>query len=227
MYQKHPSRSVVYGVLAFGILGAMAFATLTMPRQTSAAPTPVETAPPPKGMERATLAAGCFWSMEAIFKQLKGVEKVEPGYAGGTVPHPGYEQVETGTTGYAELLNITFDPKVISYRDLLQVLLTARDPTTLNQQGPDMGPQYRSVIFYRSEAQKQTAEEAIRQVDGSHTWSSPIVTAVTPFTNFYRAEDYHLDYYRLHPDESYCKFVIAPEIADFRAKFKSKLKPGQ
>ncbi|MBV9849364.1 MAG: peptide-methionine (S)-S-oxide reductase MsrA [Armatimonadetes bacterium] len=172
----------------------------------------------------ATFAAGCFWSMEAIFQQLRGVEKVEPGYAGGTLPHPRYEQVETGTTGYAETVNITFDPKVISYRDLLRVLLTVRDPTTLNQQGPDAGPQYRSVIFYRSEGQKRAAEMMIRQITTEHLWNQPIVTAIAPFTTFYRAEDYHLDYYRHHPNEPYCQYVIAPEIAQFRAEFKSKLK---
>ncbi len=222
---KQPRRSLLYGALALAFLAALAFAmTLSAPGRTSAAPTQAVTGPPPKGKEMATLAAGCFWSMEAIFKQLKGVDKVEPGYAGGTLAHPSYEQVETGTTGHAESLNITFDPKVISYRELLQVLLTARDPTTPDQQGPDRGPQYRSVIFYRSATQKQTAEEAIQEVNATHVWGSPIVTTVTPFTNFYRAEDYHLDYYRLHPDEPYCAMVIAPEIADFRAKFKSKLK---
>ena len=225
MVTQHSRRSVLFGALAFVLLGALAFMLMSAPSRTSASSTQAVTAPPPKGMEQATLAAGCFWSMEAIFKQLKGVEKVEPGYAGGNAPHPSYEQVETGTTGYAESLNITFDPKVISYRELLQVLLIARDPTTLNQQGPDGGPQYRSVIFYRSQAQKQVADEAIKEVDASHAWSSPIVTAVAPYTNFYRAEDYHLNYYNLHPDESYCQFVIAPEIANFRTKFKDKLKP--
>ena len=162
--------------------------------------------------------------MEAIFKQLKGVEKVEPGYAGGTLPHPSYEQVEVGNTGYAETINITFDPKVISYRDLLQVLLTVRDPTTPDRQGPDEGPQYRSVIFYRNSAQKQAATKAVQEVTAAHVWHDPIVTTVTPYTKFYRAEDYHLNYYSLHPDQPYCASVIAPEIAEFRAKFKSKLK---
>ena len=225
MHTTHSRRSMLLGALAVALLGGLIFAMLgASPSRSSDGPTQAVTAPAPQGKETATLAAGCFWSMEAIFKQLKGVEKVEPGYAGGTAAHPSYEQVETGTTGYAESLNITFDPKVISYRDLLQVLLTARDPTTPNQQGPDQGPQYRSVIFYRSAAQKQTAEEAIRQVNASHVWHDPIVTAVTPFSTFYRAEDYHLDYYRLHPTQPYCAMVIAPEIAEFRAKFKSKLK---
>ncbi len=176
------------------------------------------------GSETATFAAGCFWSMEAIFQQLKGVEKVEPGYAGGTVPNPTYEQVETSTTGHAETINISYDPKVISYRDLLQVLLTVRNPTTLNQQGPDGGTQYRSVIFYRSAAQKKAADAEIQQITAEHLWPGHIVTAVQPFTNFYPAESYHDDYYRNHPDEGYCAMVIAPEIADFRSKFASKLK---
>ena len=178
-----------------------------------------------KNKETATFAAGCFWSMEAIFKQLKGVEKVEPGYAGGSTAKPSYEQVETGKTGHAETANITFDPKVISYRDLLQVLLTVRDPTTMNRQGPDEGPQYRSVIFYRNAAQKQAAQKAIQEVNVSHQWKNPVVTQVAPLTTFYRAEGYHLDYYNQHPNEPYCRSVIAPEIAEFREKFKSKLKP--
>lgn len=194
----------------------------------SAAPAPGQAAPSgPKAApvrEVATFAAGCFWSMEAIFKQLKGVERAEPGYAGGKVARPSYEQVETGTTGHAESLNIVFDPRVITYRDLLEVLLTVRNPTTLNKQGPDEGPQYRSIIFYRNEAQHKAATEVIQKFTKEHVWSNPIVTEVTPFTNFYRAEDYHFNYYNLHPDERYCRYVIAPEIAEFRAKFKSKLK---
>ena len=174
--------------------------------------------------EVATFAAGCFWSMEAIFKQLKGVEKAEPGYAGGKVARPSYEQVETGTTGHAESLNIVFDPKVITYRDLLEVLLTVRNPTTPNKQGPNEGPQYRSIIFYRNEAQHKAAIEVIQKFTKEHVWANPIVTEVAPFTNFYRAEDYHFNYYNLHPDVPYCHYVIAPEIAEFRAKFKSRLK---
>jgi peptide-methionine (S)-S-oxide reductase len=174
--------------------------------------------------ETATFAAGCFWSMEAIFKQLKGVYGVEPGYAGGKLAHPSYQQVETGTTGYAESLNIVFDPKVITYRDLLDVLLTVRDPTSVNRQGNDEGPQYRSIIFYRSDEQRRDAKEMIAKFNAAHVWQRPIVTEVQPFTNFWRAEDYHFDYYRLHPDEPYCRTVVAPEIAEFRAKFKAKLK---
>lgn len=174
--------------------------------------------------ETATFAAGCFWSMEAIFKQLKGVYSATPGYAGGKSPHPSYEQVETGATGHAESLNIVFDPKVISYRDLLEVLLTVRDPTSVNRQGPDEGPQYRSIIFARNDEQRREAKEMIAKINAEHVWQRPIVTEVQPFTAFYRAEDYHMDYYRLHPDQPYCSGVIAPEIAAFRAKYKAKLK---
>lgn len=184
-------------------------------------------AAPPAGAaktEQATFAAGCFWSMEAIFKQLKGVQKAVPGYAGGAVLRPSYEQVGTGTTGHAETLNISFDPRVISYSDLLKVLLTVHNPTTRDKQGADEGPQYRSIIFYRTPQQKTAALEAIRQVTAARTWKAPIVTEVKPFKNFYAAEDYHLDYYRLHPDEAYCRFVIAPKIEEFRAKFARLLK---
>ena len=197
------------------LFGTLAPATLAAP--------PTAAKPQPK-IEQATFAAGCFWSMETIFKQLKGVQNVEPGYAGGNVSHPSYEQVETGTTGHAETINIRFDPKVISYGDLLKVLLTVRNPTTLNKQGPDEGPQYRSVIFYRTPEQKKAATDTIQQFSLSHVWKAPIVTAVLPYTNFYRAEDYHLDYYNRHPNEPYCKFVIAPEITEFHEKFRLSAK---
>lgn len=178
----------------------------------------------PVGREVATFAAGCFWSMEAIFKQLKGVDSALPGYAGGRVPNPSYEQVENGDTGHAETINIVFDPKVISYRELLQVLLTVRNPTTLNKQGPDEGPQYRSVIFTHSAAQEKDAKAAIAEMAAAKVWPDPIVTKVESFTNFYRAEDYHLDYYNQHSDEPYCRLVIAPEIREFQEKFRNKLK---
>ena len=176
------------------------------------------------GQQTATFAAGCFWSMEAIFKQLKGVASVEPGFAGGKTKNPTYAQVEEADTGHAETVNILFDPKVISYRDLLEVLLTVRNPTTPNKQGPDEGPQYRSVIFARNAGQKQEALAAIKQFTAKRIWNAPIVTEVAPLKTFYRAEDYHLDYYNLHPQQPYCAGVIAPEIAEFRAKFAGKLK---
>ena len=198
-------RSALLGLLALGFLARPAAAE------------------PPK-REVATLAAGCFWSMEAIFKQLKGVVKVEPGYSGGAVNNPSYEQVETGTTGHAEALNITFDPGVLSYKTLLTVLLTVRDPTTKDRQGPDEGPHYRSVVFYHSDAQKRATEEEFARINASHLWKNTIVTEIRPFRKFWRAEDYHFDYYRLHPNQPYCKGVIAPEIAEFRARFKNLLK---
>ena len=202
---------------AFSVIGMFAV-TLFAARPVAAAPLPTAR------REQATFAAGCFWSMEAIFKQLRGVQKVVPGYAGGSVAQPRYEQVETGTTGHAETVNITFDPKVISYRQLLTVLLTVRNPTTLNQQGPDEGPQYRSVIFYRTPEQHRAASDAIQRMTAEHTWNAPIVTAVQSFQNFYPAEDYHRDYYRRHPGETYCRFVIAPEIKEFRSRFAALLK---
>jgi peptide-methionine (S)-S-oxide reductase len=192
---------------------------------TAATPvTPVVDSPPPAGSEQATFAAGCFWSMEAIFKQLKGVSKVVPGYAGGKTANPSYEDVETGTTGHAESINVTFDPKVISYRDLLRVLLTVRNPTTPNRQGNDEGPQYRFIIFYRNPAQKTDANEMVRKIGASHLWSDPLQVAVSPYTNFYHAEAYHYDYYRKHPTQPYCAEVIAPEISEFQSKFHSMLK---
>jgi peptide-methionine (S)-S-oxide reductase len=185
------------------------------------------TAPAPPGMQTATFAAGCFWSMQAIFQQLKGVIKVDPGYAGGTAPHPSYDEVEEGNTGYAETANITFDPKIISYNTLLRVLLTVRNPTTPDQQGPDIGTNYRSIIFYRSPKQQQEAEAMIQEINAEHFWQDPIVTTVQPYTTFWRAEAYHLDYYAKHPDQPYCLYVIAPEIAAFRAEYPQLLKPAK
>jgi peptide-methionine (S)-S-oxide reductase len=216
----HTRRALLIQALIVGLvvgLLSVVFAQSTPPAQ------PVK--PPAPKKETATFAAGCFWSMEAIFKQLKGVDKVLPGYAGGRVSNPSYEQVETGTTGHAESINITFDSKVITYKDLLEVLLTVRNPTTRDRQGNDEGPQYRSIIFYRDEEQHKAAKEMIQKFNQAHIWADSIVTEVRPFTNFYRAEDYHLDYYHKHPDQPYCAGVIAPEIEEFRAKFKAKLKP--
>ncbi len=174
--------------------------------------------------EIATLAGGCFWCLEAVFEQLKGVEKVESGYSGGTVANPTYEQVCTGTTGHAEAVQITFDPAVISFEDLLGVFFTIHDPTTLNRQGMDVGPQYRSAIFYHDEAQKAAAERVIAEMEQAGVWDDPIVTEVTPFTAFYPAEDYHRRYFQLHPDQPYCRAVIAPKVAKFRKKYLDRLK---
>ena len=219
-FTGQPRRAFLVYTLTAALVGSLGIASLAAPDPQAAAPG----AKPTPTRETATFAAGCFWSMEAIFKQLKGVERADSGYAGGKVAKPSYEQVETGTTGHAESLNIVFDPKVITYRELLEVLLTVRNPTTPNQQGPDEGDQYRSIIFYRNAVQHKAAVEMIQKFTKEHVWPNPIVTEVVPFTNFYKAEDYHVNYYKLHPDERYCRYVIAPEIAEFRAKFKSKLK---
>jgi peptide-methionine (S)-S-oxide reductase len=221
MILSNRSKAILF-TAAFGVtLGIAALASL---RAQTTAPSQSSTPPAKAGMQTATLAAGCFWSMEAIFKQLRGVDSVLPGYAGGKLANPSYEDVETGNTGHAETINITFDPTKITFKDLLDVLLTIRDPTSLNGQGNDIGTQYRSVIFYRNEQQKKDALEMIKKYNDNHVYPNKIVTAVTAFTNFYRAEDYHLDYYRLHPNEGYCRAVIAPEIARFRSIFRSKLK---
>jgi peptide-methionine (S)-S-oxide reductase len=172
----------------------------------------------------ATLAGGCFWCLEAVYEQLKGVEKVESGYSGGTVRNPNYRQVTTGTTGHAEVVQIAFDPAVISFRDLLEVFFTIHDPTTLNRQGADVGTQYRSAVFYHDEEQKAVAEQVIREITGAGIWDRPIVTEVMPFDAFYKAEDYHQEYYRHNTYQPYCQVVIAPKVAKFRQKYLDKLK---
>jgi len=174
--------------------------------------------------EVATLGGGCFWCTEAVFSELKGVERVEPGYSGGSLPNPTYEQVCSGTAGHAEVVQITFDPKVISYKEILEVFFAAHDPTTLNRQGNDVGTQYRSVIFYYNEEQKKTAEKVIEELTAAKTYEAPIVTQVEPFKAFYQAEDYHKNYFKRHPEQAYCQVIIAPKIAKFRKLFLPKLK---
>jgi len=174
--------------------------------------------------EIATLAGGCFWCLEAVFEELRGVEKVESGYSGGIVPDPTYHQVCTGTTGHAEVVQLTFDPNVISFRDILEVFFTIHDPTTLNRQGADVGTQYRSAIFYHTPEQKRAAEEVMAKLDAAQVWEAPIVTEVTPFHAFYRAEDYHQEYFRSNGGQPYCQVVIAPKVAKFRAQHLAKLK---
>ncbi|OHB35118.1 MAG: peptide-methionine (S)-S-oxide reductase [Planctomycetes bacterium GWA2_39_15] len=174
--------------------------------------------------EIATLAGGCFWCMEAMFSELQGVEKVESGYSGGSIPDPSYEQVCTGTTGHAEAVQITFDPKAISFRELLEVFFAIHDPTTLNRQGADVGTQYRSVILYHTHDQKRIAELVITELTTAKVWSKLIVTEVTPFTAFYRTEEYHQEYYKRNPWQAYCQAVISPKITKFRKQFKAKLK---
>ncbi len=173
----------------------------------------------------ATLGGGCFWCLEAVFEQLRGVERVESGYAGGDVPDPTYEDVCTGTTGHAEAVQVTFDPAVISYRAILEVFFATHDPTTLNRQGADVGTQYRSAIFYHSPAQQQIAAQVIAELNAEKIWGRPIVTAVVPLTTFYRAEDYHQGYFRGHARQGYCQTVIAPKVAKLRKQFADQLRP--
>jgi peptide-methionine (S)-S-oxide reductase len=169
--------------------------------------------------EIATFGAGCFWCVEAIFQNLKGVHSVVSGYAGGTVENPTYQQVCTGDTGHAEVIQITFDPAVITYEDLLYVFWRTHDPTTLNRQGADVGTQYRSVIFYHNERQKAIAEQSKHDIAASGVWRAPIVTEIVPLRNFYKAETYHQNYYRLNPNQPYCRFVIDPKIQKFKKDF--------
>jgi len=174
--------------------------------------------------ETATLAGGCFWCLEAGFQELRGVERVESGYAGGRVPDPSYELVCTGTTGHAEVVRITFDPSVITYRDLLEIFFVVHDPTTLNRQGGDVGTQYRSAVFYHSPEQKSEAERVIAELEAAHVWNDPIVTEVVPLEAFYPAEEYHRDYFRRNPNQGYCRVVIAPKVAKVRKAYFEKLR---
>lgn len=176
--------------------------------------------------ELATLGGGCFWCLEPVFEQLQGVEKVAAGYAGGSLPDPTYRQVCAGTTGHAEVVQITFDPAILSFRDLVEVFFSIHDPTTLNRQGADVGTQYRSVIYYHTPEQKAQAEQVIADLNAKGIWPSPIVTEVAPFQAFYRAEDYHQRYLQANPSQPYCVAVVAPKVAKFRKLFASKLKGG-
>jgi peptide-methionine (S)-S-oxide reductase len=177
-----------------------------------------------KQVEIATLAGGCFWCLEAVFDELKGVESVESGYSGGHVQSPSYAQVCNGDTGHAEVVQITFDPQLLSLKDLLTVFFTVHDPTTLNRQGNDVGTQYRSAIFYHNEEQKKIAEAIIQEIGAEKIWDDPIVTEVKPFDQFYVAEDYHQEYYKNNSFQPYCRIVIAPKVAKFRHKFAERLK---
>jgi peptide-methionine (S)-S-oxide reductase len=175
-------------------------------------------------VEKATLAGGCFWCLEAVYDQLDGVLDVVSGYSGGNVENPTYRQVLTGITGHAEVVQLTYDPQQISFHEILQVFFTIHDPTTLNRQGADVGTQYRSAIFYHSEEQKQASQALIREMESEGVWDDPIVTEVVPFEQFYPAEDYHQEYYANNPGQGYCRMVIAPKVAKFRAKYTEKLK---
>jgi peptide-methionine (S)-S-oxide reductase len=174
--------------------------------------------------EVATLAGGCFWCLEAVFKEVKGVQRVLSGYTGGKKDNPTYEEVCSDKTGHAEAIDITFFPDVISFREILEIFFTVHDPTTLNRQGHDTGSQYRSAVFYHNEAQKLIADEVIKEIDDAHIWHSPIVTELKPYTKFHNAEEYHRDYFERHPEQSYCQAIIAPKVLKFRQKWAGKLK---
>jgi peptide-methionine (S)-S-oxide reductase len=176
------------------------------------------------GRETATLAGGCFWCLEAVYDELKGVESVESGYMGGQMPNPSYEAVCTGRTGHAEVVRITYDPETVSYRELLEVFFAIHDPTTLNRQGNDIGTQYRSAIFYHSPEQKMIAAEVIIALAQGKVFDRPIITEVVPAGPFYQAEDYHQEYFAHNPAQSYCTFVVSPKVAKFRKQFAEKLK---
>lgn len=174
--------------------------------------------------EVATLGGGCFWCLEPAYADLQGVEDVVVGYSGGSVPEPSYEQVCTGRTGHAEVVQVKFDPQVISYREILEVFFSIHDPTTLNRQGADVGTQYRSVIFYHDDEQRQVAQELMQELEEEGVWDDPIVTQLVPFEDFYKAEDYHQEYYKKNPNQGYCRVVIAPKITKFRKKYSDRLK---
>ncbi|RSK49901.1 peptide-methionine (S)-S-oxide reductase MsrA [Hymenobacter rigui] len=189
--------------------------------RSTAGPAPTDT----RGLAVATFGGGCFWSFEEIFEELRGVQAVVAGYSGGKVRNPSYEEVCSATTGHAESVQVYYDPRQLSYQTLLEVfLLGAHDPTTRNRQGPDAGPQYRSVAFYRTPQERQLIEAAIRRVDASHHYSSPVVTQVAAFTAFWPAESYHQGYYRLHPENPYLRHVSQPKVEKFRKAFPDRLK---
>ncbi|HEX8558401.1 MAG TPA: peptide-methionine (S)-S-oxide reductase MsrA [Pyrinomonadaceae bacterium] len=174
--------------------------------------------------ELATLGGGCFWCLEAVYKELRGVERVVSGYAGGWVENPTYRHVCEGTTGHAEVVQLTFDPGAVSYRELLEVFFTIHDPTTPNRQGGDVGTQYRSAIFYHTPAQREAAEQVIAEMTATGVWDAPIVTQVAPLEIFYPAEDYHQDYFENNPSQPYCRAVVAPKVAKFRKHFLERMK---
>jgi peptide-methionine (S)-S-oxide reductase len=174
--------------------------------------------------EVATLAGGCFWCLEAVYDELKGVEDVVSGYSGGKIPYPSYEMVCTGTTGHAEVVQLSFDSKIISFKEILEVFFAIHDPTTLNRQGPDVGTQYRSAIFYHTAEQRITAEQMMVDLDAAHVWDAPIVTELKPFEKFYPAEGHHQEYFKRNPSEAYCRIVISPKVAKFRKRFLDKLR---
>ena len=179
----------------------------------------------PRKLETATLASGCFWCTEAVFKIVKGVEQIKPGYTGGSKPNPTYEEVSSGRTGHVEAVRVTFDSSIITFKEILEIFFATHDPTTMNRQGPDVGTQYNSIIFYHDETQKATAVALIDELNKEDIWDKPIVTRVTPAGTFYEAEEYHKDYYAKHPESTYCQQVITPKIIKLQQRYYSKLKP--
>jgi len=174
--------------------------------------------------EVTTLAAGCFWCIDAVFREIDGVKHVVSGYTGGTAANPNYEQVCTGTTGHAEAVQVSFNPSKISYREILEIFFSIHDPTTLNRQGADVGTQYRSAIFYHDEQQKAVAEKIIEELDEAHVWENPIVTEILPLGKFYPAEDYHQGYFSKNPGQGYCQMIISPKVNKFRQQWTKRLK---
>jgi peptide-methionine (S)-S-oxide reductase len=199
------------------ILFALTMTTLAATAQNEKAPA--------KKLEIATLGSGCFWCTEAVFLQLKGVQKVESGYMGGKAKNPTYQEVCSGLTGHAEVIQVTFEPAVISFEEVLEVFWNTHDPTTLNRQGADVGTQYRSVVFFHTPQQKETAEAYKKQLSAAGTFKDPIVTEISPASEFYVAEDYHQNYYALNPNQGYCQYVIRPKVDKFKKQYASKLKP--
>ena len=183
------------------------------------------TGPRPASSETIVLGGGCFWCTEAVFSELNGVTRVLPGYSGGTVENPSYEDVCTGRTGHAEVVEVVFDPSVVSLHDLLVVFFTTHDPTTRDRQGNDTGTQYRSVVFYRTPEQKAAAESVVRELEAERVWKRPVVTEIVPFAAFFPAEEYHRNYFRRNPERSYCQIVIAPKVAKFRKAHAARLRP--
>jgi peptide-methionine (S)-S-oxide reductase len=182
----------------------------------------VEMSPPAVGEEVIVLGGGCFWCLDAVFTELTGVRSVESGYSGGKVAKPSYEEVCTGTTGHAEVVRVTFDPRVISLHDVLSIFFTVHDPTTLNRQGSDVGTQYRSAIFYQGDEQKAVAQAVLKEVSAEKIWDRPLVTQLAPFEAFYKAEGYHQGYYENNPNQPYCRIVIEPKVRQFREHFKDR-----
>lgn len=210
--------AVCAGILALGASGGCA------PKPTEEGANSVNPPAAVAGTELATFGAGCFWCVEAVYQDLKGVLSVESGYSGGIADNPTYQQVCSGQTGHAEVCQIRFDPRQIRFDDLLEVFWKTHDPTTLNRQGNDVGTQYRSVVFYHTDEQKRLAEQYKRELDASGAFDAPIVTEISPFRKFYKAEAYHQNYYRQNPNEGYCQFIIRPKVEKFRKVFRDKLK---